>query len=438
MHSRDSFFSFIPAGSQAASKIALNHADFGIYGIYLQKTDTKMRIPSISPLAALCILAFASCEAGTGEKNFYIEKAETVMQSIYSCYSVPGTFLLRENYPFDDRYSAGYLASDEQASVPNPYSYLWPFSGTLSAATAIIESDPSYLDTLSGRVLPGLEEYYDVKREPHAYSSYIKSASSSDRFYDDNIWLGTDFTDLYLSTSERQYLEKAEMIWRFVESGIDDVLGGGIYWCKKKKGSKNSCSNAPGSVFALKLYKATGNPYYLEQGKMLYEWTRRTLLDTSDFLYFDNIDLSGKIQTWKFAYNSGQMVQAGALLYGLTGEDSYLEDAKKTARSCYDYFFEDYAADDGSAFRIMKAGNTWFNAVMVRGFIELYRADGDITYLDAVRRSLDTAWEKSRTGEGLFSDDCSGRKTNETRWLLVQGAMAEMYARMAAVYPDAR
>ena len=404
----------------------------------MHKIDTKMRIPYISPLAGLCILAMSSCTGSPGEKNPYIEKAEAVMHAIYSHYSVPGSCLLRENCPFDDGYRAGYLASEEQASRPNPYSYLWPFSGTLSAAAAIVESDPSYLDTLSGRVLPGLEEYYDGKREPHAYSSYVKSAPASDRFYDDNIWLGIDFTDLYLATSDRQYLEKAEMIWKFIESGIDDVLGGGIYWCEQKKGSKNTCSNAPGSVFALKLYKATGDRHYLDQGEKLYEWTRNTLVDTSDFLYFDNINLDGKIQTWKFAYNSGQMVQAGALLYSLTGEEAYLEDAKKTAKSCYDYFFEDYTADDGSTFRIMKAGNTWFNAVMVRGLIELYRIEGDSTYVDAVRRSLDTAWEKSRTEEGLFNDDCSGRKTNETKWLLVQGAMAEMYARMASVYPDAR
>ena len=120
------------------------------------------------------------------------------MHAIYSHYSVPGSCLLRENYPFDDGYRAGYLASEEQASRPNPYSYLWPFSGTLSAAAAIIELEPSYLDTLSGRVLPGLDEYYDAKREPHAYSSYINSAPASDRFYDDNIWLGTHPLPVYL------------------------------------------------------------------------------------------------------------------------------------------------------------------------------------------------------------------------------------------------
>ena len=393
-----------------------------------------MKLASFPICAALCAFAVSSCASGSSDmQEAYLEKAKTTMQSVYTCYSVAENFLLRENYPFDDGYKAGYLASEEQASRPNPYSYLWPFSGTLSAVAAIMETEPSYQDILTGRVLPGLEEYYDAKREPHAYSSYIKSAPASDRFYDDNVWLGIDFTDLYVLTEKPEYLEKAEMIWKFIESGIDDKLGGGIYWCEQKKGSKNTCSNAPGSVFALKLYKATGNPHYLEQGKALYEWTRNTLMDSDDFLYFDNINLSGKIQTWKFAYNSGQMVQAGALLYGITGDKKYLSDAARTAESCYDYFFEDYTAEDGTSFRILKAGNTWFNAVMVRGLIELYKADGNRTYIDAVRKSLDTAWEKSRTEEGLFNDDCSGRKTNETKWLLVQGAMAEMYARMAAL-----
>lgn len=392
-----------------------------------------MKIPFLSPCTALCVLSLASCSGSAVQKNQYLEKAEATMTALYAHYSVRENFLLRENYPFDDGYKAGYLASEEQAARPNPYSYLWPFSGTLSAAAAIMETDPSYADTLENRVLPGLEEYFDTTREPHAYSSYINTAPASDRFYDDNIWLGIDFTDLYLMTSDSMYLDKAEMIWKFIESGMDDRLGGGIYWCEQKKGSKNACSNAPGSVFALKLYKATGDSHYLSQGKSLYEWTYNTLRDTTDNLYLDNISLSGKIQTWKFAYNSGQMVQAGALLYEATGDKAYLEQAQRTAASCYDFFFEDYTAEDGSSFRILKAGNTWFNAVMVRGLAELYRTDGNPTYVDAVRKSLDTAWEKSRTAEGLFNDDCSGRKTNETKWLLVQGAMAEMYARMAGL-----
>lgn len=380
-----------------------------------------------SCLAALTATV-CSCNSGT-EKNEELARAEATMTAVYSHYSVPENFLLRENWPSDQDYRAGYLASEAQGS--NPYSYLWPFSGSLSATVAIMESAPAYADTLTGRVLPGLEEYLDTLRTPAAYSSYISSAPASDRFYDDNIWLGIDFTDLYRLTGDRKYLDKAEMIWKFIESGTDNVLGGGIYWCEQKKHSKNTCSNAPGAVYALKLHLATGEQSYLDKGKALYDWTFKTLRDTTDNLYFDNISLDGKIAEWKFAYNSGQMIQAGALLYTITGDTEYLEQAQATAAACYGYFFEDFTAPDGRQVRILKPGNTWFHAVMVRGLAELCRIDGNHLYMDAVRASADTAWKYSRTEEGLFNDDMSGRKQDDRHWLLTQWAMTEIHARLA-------
>ena len=122
-----------------------------------------------------------------------------------------------------------------------------------------------------------MEEYFDTRREPFAYSSYISSQPLSDRFYDDNVWLGIDFTDSYRMTGKQAYLEKAKLIWKFILSGKDDVLGGGIYWCEQKKESKNTCSNAPGAVFALKLFQATQDDAYLKEGKELYEWTKKNL-----------------------------------------------------------------------------------------------------------------------------------------------------------------
>lgn len=378
------------------------------------------------------LAAVATCGSCTGSrgKGTELGRAEATISAIYSHYSVPGNALLRENWPADRDYRAGYLATEAQAS--NPYSYLWPFSGSLSATAAIMESAPEYADTLEHRVLPGLAEYLDTLRSPAAYSSYISSAPASDRFYDDNIWLGIDFTDLYRLTGKKEYLDKAEMIWKFIESGTDDVLGGGIYWCEQKKHSKNTCSNAPGAVYALKLHLATGNQSYLDKGKALYDWTFRTLRDTTDNLYFDNISLDGKIAGWKFAYNSGQMIQAGALLYRITGDKEYLDQARNTAAACYSCFFEDYTTPAGQQVRILKPGNTWFHAVMVRGLAELYRIDGNPVYMDAVQASADTAWEYSRTAEGLFSDDMSGRKQDDRHWLLTQWAMAEIYARLAS------
>ena len=112
-----------------------------------------------------------------------------------------------------------------------------------------------------------------------------------------------------------------------MKSGMDEHLGGGIYWCEQRKGSKNTCSNAPAVVYLVKLYEATRDNDYLTKAKMLYDWTKNTLKDLSDNLYWDNITLNKKIDHRKFPYNTGQMIQAGALLFKITHDKLYLEDA---------------------------------------------------------------------------------------------------------------
>ena len=69
--------------------------------------------------------------------NPNLARAQEALDSIYQCYSRPGVNLLRENYPFDEQSNVTYLASEEQANLPNQYSYLWPYSGMFSAVNAI-------------------------------------------------------------------------------------------------------------------------------------------------------------------------------------------------------------------------------------------------------------------------------------------------------------
>ena len=67
--------------------------------------------------------------------------------------------------------------------------------------------------------------------------------------------------------------------------------------------------------------------------------TKKNLEDPTDHLYFDNIALNKKIGRAKFAYNSGQMMQAAALLYQITKQKNYLEDAQNIAEACHKHFF---------------------------------------------------------------------------------------------------
>ena len=406
------------------------------------KTPKIKNMKQISILVYLiCSCSFLSCttnenqEKSKAETNVNHERAQLTRDSLYKHYGVQGTNLLRENSPFDDKYTAGYLASEDQKNTANQYSYLWPYSGTFSAVNALFEisGDKKYQGILDAQVLNGLEEYFDQKRKPDGYASYINSAPESDRFYDDNVWLGIDFTDTYMITKDDKYLQKAKLIWDFVASGIDDKLGGGIYWCEQKKESKNTCSNAPGSVFALKLFEATKDSTYFHLGKTLYEWTKQNLQDSEDNLYFDNVNLKGEIGRAKYPYNSGQMIQSAALLYKLTKDESYLTDAQNIAKSGYNYFFRDFTTDNGEQFKLLKRNDVWFIAVMLRGYIELYHQDNNKTYLDAFQKNLDYAWTHTRDENGLFSVDWSGKEKDNKKWLLTQAAMVEMYGRMATV-----
>ncbi len=139
--------------------------------------------------------------------------SEETLDSIYSRYGIPGTGLLRENYPFDSGYKAGYLAGMTVYKV-----IPIPICGPSPAHCRLCRQSMRQHRTRNGFrcLMKGLcrsEMYADEKRIPPAYASYVNTAAQSDRFYDDNIWLGIDFVDLYNSTKDAIWLHRAQKIW---------------------------------------------------------------------------------------------------------------------------------------------------------------------------------------------------------------------------------
>ena len=353
--------------------------------------------------------------------------ADNSLDLILDFFGSENTILLQENFPASDDYRAGYLANERVSQ--QKYAYLWPFSGGLSATVALYEQtkNEKYQSLLDTKLIPGLQAYYDVQRQPAGYASYLSIAPPSDRFYDDNIWIGIDFTNLYLLTGNKKFLEKALVVWDFVYSGFDQLLGGGIYWCEQKKTSKNTCSNAPAAVFALKLYEATQERKYIDLAKSIYDWTKIHLQDV-DALYMDHIRLDGHIDRTKYPYNSGQMIEAAGLLYKLTKDHVYLEEAQRVAESSFHYFFE---IDNGT--RRLKNSDQWFIAVMMRGFVQLYKLDNNPAYLDAFLENLTFACTSNRDENGLFYKDWKGENKEERKWLLDQFAIVEMLANITVL-----
>ena len=88
------------------------------------------------------------------------------------------------------------------------------------------------------------------------------------------------------------------------------------------------------------------------------------------------------------------MLSGAADLYRVTGDNAYLDDARKLSDDSFKYFAklgqtkEGYYTYDISGFR------NWFNGVLMRGFVDIYPAYGTVgDYIDSFQKNLDYGYE---------------------------------------------
>ena len=365
----------------------------------------------------------------------FLKRADTLMTSMVRLYldGMPRD-IWSANYPRTPGYWDG-------AAV------IWGHGGAFSGYAALKEAAehyPAYKTKIANlydnRLLTGIDDFRNTRNgRPEAYAVY--PGDGDERYYDDNIWIGIDMVDLYMLTKSPVYLTRAKIVWNFVLAGTDAKMGGGVYW-KEDGNSKNTCSTAPAAVLAAKLYQATNEATYLNSAKSLYAWVKANLQDPSDYLYWDNVRLSDEsnpnspliISKEKYTYNSGQPMQIASLLYKITGEAHYLTEAQNIAKAAYKKWFIPFNSYTlGEYFRILEPGHVWFQAIMFRGFIELYKLDGDATYVNAYKKTLANAWLSSARNRStnLIKSDFRGGTTQSSYDILFQGACLEMLSRLA-------
>ena len=365
----------------------------------------------------------------------FLKRADTLMNALVKLYlDGKPRDIWSSDYPRKDGYWDG-------AAV------IWGHGAAFSGYAALKEASEAYpeyktriANSYDNRLLTAIDQFRNTRDgKPEAYAVY--PGEGDERYYDDNIWVGIDMADLYLLTKNTGYLTRSKMVWDFILSGTDQVMGGGVYW-KEYGNSKNTCSTAPAAVLAAKLYLATNDAAYLKSAKDLYAWCKKTLQDPADYLYWDNVHLSDEadpnsalvVAKDKYSYNSGQPMQAAALLYKITGEAQYLTDAQQIARSAYKKWFIPFNSYTlGESFRILDPGHVWFQAVMFRGFIELYKQDGNDTYVKAYQKTMANAWLSSARNRStnLLNGDFRGGSVQTSWEILHEGACLEMLARLA-------
>ncbi len=293
------------------------------------------------------------------------------------------------------------------------YTYIWALCALFQAANEIekVDADAKLLDALIENMRP----YSDPAPPVPGYSDYIMKLKPGERYYDDNQWIGITALDAYERTGKQSYLDLGKSMYDFMMSGYDDSLGGGIYWKDSSKETKNTCSNGPGILVAIKLFQATKDQQYLDSALKIYNWTNKNL-QTPSKLFYDNIRTSDRrIGKAIFSYNTGTMLQANLYLYEVTGEKKYLEEAKTIADSSLSYFY------GRGRFR----DDYWFNAVLLRAYQHLLKHDPDLKYIRGFKKCLDHALVTKKNEQGLFT------QRDGVEDLVKQGGMLEILARFA-------
>lgn len=307
-----------------------------------------------------------------------------------------------------------YFETNELPKKPNGYSFLWPLCALLQGANELAAiTNANDLDL----VHVAIEKYNNAAAPAAGYQAKVASEGSDTRYYDDNQWIGIAAMDVFERTQNKVYLNLAKKTYRFMMSGFDERANGGIYWREGDQTTKNTCSNGPGILLALQLYKVTKEKAYLDTAFRLYEWTNEKL-QAPDGLFFDAIRLpSLQIDRRIYAYNSGTMLQANVMLYEITKEEKYLIEAKRIADAAVLRFFKDGKFAD----------NYWFSAVLMRAFVALYPYDR--TKVQSFAAAANDVWEHERDANGLF-----GKKRIKS--LIDQAAMLEIYSRLAKLGID--
>jgi len=256
-------------------------------------------------------LAFGGCTDGASENDDAIEwtaLADSMQQDLHERY-----------WNAADQY---YLADD---SADTEFHYWW----SAHALDALVDAYQRTQDDVYLKRMRALHEGIRKNSEGTWQRPY----------YDDMAWLGLSSLRAYQATGESRYLEATRTLWGELKGGWNDRQGGGIAWRRSQPGYKNTPSNAPSVILAVRLHRELGDQEYRDWAERIYAWLNDTLVNQETGLVWDGVNRQGNGEidrNWIFTYNQGTYIGAAHEMYRMTGEEQYLDDAVRTANYVLD------------------------------------------------------------------------------------------------------
>ena len=341
------------------------------------------------------------------------------------------------------------------------------------AEIAQTEEDRAAYEELSQVVYDGFEYYegtadlitykgtltqtlYGVNRSFNKGTANVANEMS---VYDDQMWIIRETVYRYKATGEEEYLNEAIRLAQVCIDGWDYTLDengeeyGGIPWGSHYS-TKHTCSNAPIVMPLVEIYeikKDRGDDdaqYYLDWAIKIYDFVREHLMNINgtygdlvgtERSLVDNTyvttSMSSDIDHTAYTYNTGAMISGGVALYRVTGESKYLTDAKRSSIAAYSNFC-DRKTVPGEYMYPINSQTTWFNLVLLQGFLDLYEFEPEdaLLYIESFQKSLDYAYENYNRDGFLPRNYLSGWEDinyDNNKNVMDQASASQMYAMLA-------
>ncbi|HOX40074.1 MAG TPA: glycoside hydrolase family 76 protein [Candidatus Brocadiia bacterium] len=351
-----------------------------------------MKFASLAVIAAqlLCPAAIYAAEPSSADGLQTAARMRARGSEIIS--KIRSQFLIPDKKLYSDEWS-------RNGGQSGP-AFAWGAGVMLSALNGAAKADPEKCQAWLNDYIKALDVYWNSAGPVPGYDC-LTCPKPVDRYYDDNAWIVIALAEAHKNSGNESYFNRAERAMDYVLSGMDDKLGGGIYWRESDKASKNTCSNAPSAVAGYLLYRTTGEDDYRRKGDAILDWTLANLRDPQDGLMWDNIKLDGTVDKTKFSYNTALTIRALAIRSTIETDPARAKAWLDMARQSADSALKTWQVPDTGAFK----GASMFAHLLAESLLELGAVTGERKYTDAVIRAVEFVAQRNRDAEGNYPEN---------------------------------
>ncbi|EFY92740.1 hypothetical protein J3459_010197 [Metarhizium acridum] len=225
-------------------------------------------------------------------------------------------------------------------------------------------------------------------------------------FYDDEGWWALGWIRSFDVSGDKDYLNAAIDLFNDMQTGLGGPCGGGIFWSKERKYVNAIANELYLSVAASLARRVPQNSTYKDIAIEQWDWFERSGMINAQNLINDGLDESCKnngLQTW--TYNQGVVLGGLAELFRATGDLKYVEKAVPIAQAAIQALSVDgILTEVGGCDARGDCGRdgSQFKGIFIRNLRYLNDVAPHQEFKDFIIRNADSIWAKDRSGDNQF------------------------------------